>query len=53
MSIERPHRAPIEFYAPNPFIGSDEANVIGLVNGDDLLVMLVGTMDLANYQNHH
>ena len=47
MSIERPHSAPIELCAPNPFIGSDEANVIGLVNCDDLLV------DLANYHNHH
>ena len=53
MSIERPHSAPIEFCAPNPFIGSDEADVIGLVNGDDLLVVLVGMTDLANYQNHH
>ena len=40
MSIERPHSAPIELCAPNPFIGSDEANVIGLVNGDDLVVLL-------------
>ena len=53
MSIERPQSAPIELCAPNPFIRSDEANVIGLVNGDDLLVMSVGTMDPANYQNHH
>ena len=49
MSIERPHRAPIESCAPNPFIRSNEANVIGLVIGDDLLVMSVGTMVLANY----
>ena len=53
MSIERPQSATIKSCAPNPFIGSDEANVIGLVNGDDLLVMSVGTMDLAYHQNHH
>ena len=46
MSIERPHSAPIELCAPNPFIGSDEANVIGLVNCDDLLVVLLGSWAL-------
>ena len=53
MPIERPQSAPIELCAPNPFIRSDEANVIGLVNVDDLLVVPIGTIDLANYHDHH